>query len=332
MVRTAFFCRRHEVSRFVDACIRFAYETWRARKKRTFALFRKAWPRRRGACERPAPATVPPGLHVICAGQAGPKGVPAAGGAKREEACTSRSSIRCPIRWGLVDLRRLPLLTLFVLLGGVRVKAQWASLISLGVALVVAIAVYWMPFGQAHRRGAEGAAFGFFPIMWIVINALWIFNMTEETGHFAVLRRAFTSVSRRPAHPGGHHRLLLRRPARGARRLRYAGGDLRRDARRPWLAPDQGRGRGPGRRHRAGRLRRDRDPDHHAGPGHRPAQARPQPDGRAPDAAPGAAGAFILGPWSTGGAAARQAGPPRWSPAACSPSCSSRPPTTSPPS
>jgi len=89
----------------------------------------------------------------------------------------------------------LPLLSLFVLLGVVRMKAQWASLISLAVAVVVAIAVYGMPFGQALDAGAEGAAFGFFPIMWIVINALWIFNMTVETGDFAVLRRAFSSVS-----------------------------------------------------------------------------------------------------------------------------------------
>jgi lactate permease len=89
----------------------------------------------------------------------------------------------------------LPLLSLFVLLGGVRMKAQWASLISLAVAVVVAIAVYGMPFGQALDAGGEGAAFGFFPIMWIVINALWIFNMTVETGDFAVLRRAFSSVS-----------------------------------------------------------------------------------------------------------------------------------------
>ena len=89
----------------------------------------------------------------------------------------------------------LPLLLLFVLLGGVRMKAQWASLIALGVAVVVAIAVYGMPFGQAMDAGAEGVAFGLFPIMWIVTNALWIFHMTEETGDFAVLRRAFSSVS-----------------------------------------------------------------------------------------------------------------------------------------
>jgi lactate permease len=86
----------------------------------------------------------------------------------------------------------LPLLSLFVLLGGVRMKAQWASLIALGVAVVVALVVYGMPFGQTFDAGAEGVAFGLFPIMWIVINALWIFHMTEKTGDFAVLRRVFS--------------------------------------------------------------------------------------------------------------------------------------------
>ncbi len=89
----------------------------------------------------------------------------------------------------------LPLLVLFVLLGIVRMKAQWASLITLGVAIVIAVAVYSMPVGQAFNSGAEGAAFGLFPIMWIVINALWIYNMSDETGHFAVLRRAFSEIS-----------------------------------------------------------------------------------------------------------------------------------------
>ncbi len=89
----------------------------------------------------------------------------------------------------------LPLLALFVLLGIVRIKAQWAALTGLGVSIVVAIAVYSMPVGQAFDSAAEGALFGFFPIMWIVINALWIYNLTVETGHFAVLRRAFGAVS-----------------------------------------------------------------------------------------------------------------------------------------
>ncbi len=89
----------------------------------------------------------------------------------------------------------LGLLVLFVLLGWLRWKAHWAALVSLAVALIVAIAVYGMPVGQAFDAAAEGAAFGFFPIMWIVINAIWIYNMTRETGHFDVLGRSFSSVS-----------------------------------------------------------------------------------------------------------------------------------------
>ncbi|HEX2398134.1 MAG TPA: L-lactate permease [Solirubrobacteraceae bacterium] len=89
----------------------------------------------------------------------------------------------------------LPLITLFVLLGGLRMKAQWAALISLAVSIVVALAAYGMPVGQAFDSAAEGALFGLFPIMWIVLNAIWIYNMTVESGHFAVLRRSFGAVS-----------------------------------------------------------------------------------------------------------------------------------------
>jgi lactate permease len=89
----------------------------------------------------------------------------------------------------------LPLLVLFVLLGIVRMKAYLASLVALAVASLVAIIVYSMPVGQALDSGAEGAVFGFWPIMWIVINALWIYNMTDASGYFMVLRRSFARVS-----------------------------------------------------------------------------------------------------------------------------------------
>src|SRR5918992_5420908 len=73
--------------------------------------------------------------------------------------------------------------------------AQWAALISLGVAMLVALIVYGMPAGQTALSATEGAAFGLFPIMWIVVTAIWVYNMTVETGHFAVLRRSFGAIS-----------------------------------------------------------------------------------------------------------------------------------------
>ncbi len=89
----------------------------------------------------------------------------------------------------------LPVLALFVLLGGVKMAAQWAALIALGVAMLVAIIVYDMPVDQTALSASEGAVFGLFPIMWIVVTAIWIYNMTVETGHFAVLRRSFGAIS-----------------------------------------------------------------------------------------------------------------------------------------
>ena len=89
----------------------------------------------------------------------------------------------------------LPIITLFVLLGGLKMKAQWAALISLAMAIAVALIVYGMPADQTGLSALEGAAFGLFPIMWIVVMAIWVYNMTVETGHFAVLRRSFGAIS-----------------------------------------------------------------------------------------------------------------------------------------
>ena len=89
----------------------------------------------------------------------------------------------------------LPLLTLFVLLGGLKLKAWLAGVISLLVAMAVAIVIYGMPVGQTVLSATEGAAFGFFPILWVVLNAIWVYNLTVHTGHFDVLRRSFDGVS-----------------------------------------------------------------------------------------------------------------------------------------
>ncbi|MBI0329358.1 L-lactate permease [Burkholderia plantarii] len=89
----------------------------------------------------------------------------------------------------------LPLLTLFVLLGVLRLPARRAALAALAVALAVAVLVYGMPGGQALAGALEGAAIGFFPIIWIGINAIWLFKLTQESGHANVLRRALAGVS-----------------------------------------------------------------------------------------------------------------------------------------
>ena len=67
--------------------------------------------------------------------------------------------------------------------------------IALALAILSAIIVYGDAGRPGARSGIEGAAFGLFPIMWIVWTAIWIYNMTEATGHFAVLRRSFSGIS-----------------------------------------------------------------------------------------------------------------------------------------
>lgn len=89
----------------------------------------------------------------------------------------------------------IPLAALFVLLGLLRVRAWVASVVSLAFAIAVAVLVYRMPTGQAVLAASQGAVFGFFPILWIVINAIWVYQMTVQTGHFDVLRRSFATIS-----------------------------------------------------------------------------------------------------------------------------------------
>jgi lactate permease len=92
-------------------------------------------------------------------------------------------------------LALLPLIALLLLLGAFRWKAHWASLVALGISLVIAVFTFSMPVGQALDAGAFGAALSVLNILWITFNAIWIYNLTVKSGHFAVLRRAFASIS-----------------------------------------------------------------------------------------------------------------------------------------
>lgn len=92
----------------------------------------------------------------------------------------------------------LPLVTVLVLLGAIRMKAHRAGLIGLAVAVLVGWLAFGMPIGQTVSAGAQGVVFGLFPIMWIVVNALWVYRMTVRTQHFDILRRSFGRFSDDP--------------------------------------------------------------------------------------------------------------------------------------
>ncbi|MDN4643283.1 L-lactate permease [Arthrobacter sp. PsM3] len=89
----------------------------------------------------------------------------------------------------------LPLILLFVLLGVFKVKAPKAALASLALSLVLATIGWQMPVNQALSATAAGIFYGLFPILWILVNALWIYRLTVATPWFEVLGRTIRSIS-----------------------------------------------------------------------------------------------------------------------------------------
>jgi lactate permease len=89
----------------------------------------------------------------------------------------------------------LPLIVLFALLGIFRVKAHQAALAGLLTAVTLALVVWRMPVGQTLGATTEGFVYGLIPILWILVNALWIYKMTVATSWFDVLGRTIRSIS-----------------------------------------------------------------------------------------------------------------------------------------
>jgi lactate permease len=92
-------------------------------------------------------------------------------------------------------LAALPLVLLFVLLGLFKMKAWLAALIGLAASIVVAIIGWGMPAAMALSATAEGAFYGAFPIMWILVNAIWVYQLSVITGWFDRLGSLIRSIS-----------------------------------------------------------------------------------------------------------------------------------------
>ena len=92
-------------------------------------------------------------------------------------------------------LAALPLLLLFVLLGVFRMKAWQAGVIGLAASFLLAVIAWRMPLGQALSATGLGAFYAIFPILWILINALWIYKLTVSTPWFELLGRTIRSIS-----------------------------------------------------------------------------------------------------------------------------------------
>lgn len=99
-----------------------------------------------------------------------------------------------PLATALVSL--LPLVFFFVALGVFSLPTHWCALGALAVALIVATAGFGMPITTAGMSAIEGAAFGLLPIIYIVVMAVWLYNLTDRSGRAADVQAVFSAVGK----------------------------------------------------------------------------------------------------------------------------------------
>jgi lactate permease len=93
-------------------------------------------------------------------------------------------------------LAALPIVVLLGALAFLRLRAHWAALAGLAAALLVATIGFGLPAGKGLAVAAFGAAYGLFPIGWIILNVIFLYALAEEKGLFKVLQESLTGLTR----------------------------------------------------------------------------------------------------------------------------------------
>jgi lactate permease len=89
----------------------------------------------------------------------------------------------------------LPLVVLLVLMGGLRLKGHVAALAGMTAALLIALFVFRMPASMALLATGYGAAYGLFPVCWIVFPVLLIYQLATRSGRFALLQQFLLGIT-----------------------------------------------------------------------------------------------------------------------------------------
>src|SRR6476646_1889676 len=89
----------------------------------------------------------------------------------------------------------LPLVVLLGLLAARRIRAHIAALIALAIALAVAIGVIGMPAAMAGKAALLGAAYGFLPIGWIILNVIFLYHLAQDRGLFEPLQARVVAIT-----------------------------------------------------------------------------------------------------------------------------------------
>jgi lactate permease len=89
----------------------------------------------------------------------------------------------------------IPIFIIFYLLAVRRTPGQIAGAVAVTSAVLVAIFIYKMPAALALTATGMGAFYGIFPIFWIVLTAIFIYNMTVETGQFEIVKDSIATIT-----------------------------------------------------------------------------------------------------------------------------------------
>lgn len=90
----------------------------------------------------------------------------------------------------------LPIVVLLGSVAGLRMKAHNAALLGLATGVVMAIGVFHMPAKAAGMAVTYGAGYGLFPSSWIILNVIFMYQLTAEAGLFKTLQESMTSITR----------------------------------------------------------------------------------------------------------------------------------------
>src|SRR5881296_2113382 len=89
----------------------------------------------------------------------------------------------------------LPILVLFGLLAGLRVKPHWCAIAGAGTAVLIAVAVFGMPVALAGMSFLYGVAFGVVKIAWIVLAAVYLYDISVHTGQFEIMKESVAGIT-----------------------------------------------------------------------------------------------------------------------------------------
>jgi lactate permease len=98
--------------------------------------------------------------------------------------------------WWLSTLvAALPIVVLLGALAFFRIKAHFAALLGLAASLLIAAGVFHMPVGMGVRAAVYGACYGLFPIGWIILNVIFLYDMNCVSGRFKILQESLMGIT-----------------------------------------------------------------------------------------------------------------------------------------